>query len=59
MTRKYDTLIHLLCYGRRRCDSLALPTIVVNKIMERESVSLFAPLYHYKVIWAWENLTLY
>ena len=27
--------------------------------MERESVSVFTPLYHYKVIWAWENLALY
>ena len=53
--RKYDTLIHSLGYGRRRHNSLSQPTIVVSRIMEREAVSLFTPLYHYKVIWAWEK----
>ena len=33
-------------------------TIVVSRIMEIEAVSL-QPLFHYKVIWEWENLTLY
>ena len=59
VTRKYDTLIHSVGYGRKRWDTLAQPTIVVSRIMERGRLSLFTPLYHYKVIWAWENLTLY
>ena len=64
VTRKYDTRIHFLGYGRRELQlSGHQRMIVVSKnyrIVEvGDAVSLFTPLNHYKVIWAWENLTLY
>ena len=60
VTRKYDTLIHLLSYGWGGCDYLTISDYSSKQNNgKRGRLSLSHPLYHYKVIWVRESLTLY
>ena len=63
VTRKYDTLIHSPSCGRRRpatdYGSKQESADDISKQNGKKARISSHPLYHYKVMWTWENLTLY